>query len=110
MVSFSSVSPFDLQVEIERVEVHPSYAFGASSIERGDIALVKLTRAVNYDTVIPAGPQATELEAPGTRLIVSGWGGVSENSTHQPGVRNLRYVEIPVVSTQTCQRLAPFRV
>ncbi|NXL34264.1 FA7 factor, partial [Glaucidium brasilianum] len=91
------------KIGVEQTWTHPHYD---SNIYNSDIALLYLSSAVvfnEYATPIclPSPSLAALLSAEGRAGMVSGWG-----ATHTQGstLRFLMKVQVPIVSTETCQR------
>lgn len=71
-----------------------------------DIALLQLREPLVLGNAVKAIPLVTATDEPfllhkGTPLIVTGWGATAENGSP---VRDLRYVEVPFVERETCNR------
>ncbi|NXF63924.1 FA7 factor, partial [Ciccaba nigrolineata] len=91
------------KIGVERTWTHPHYD---SNIYNSDIALLYLSSDVVFNEYVvpvclPSPSLAALLSAEGRTGTVSGWG-----ATHTRGstLRFLMKVQLPIVSTETCQR------
>ncbi|XP_034990448.2 prostasin [Zootoca vivipara] len=97
--------PDGLEVmQVEQVIKHPDYVEEEGS--KGDIALVKLKKAVNYSrTIRPICLPASSVVFPaGMKCTVTGWGNVLV-STSLPTPKTLQQLEVPIIGTDTCKCL-----
>ncbi|XP_061444327.1 prostasin-like isoform X2 [Rhineura floridana] len=97
--------PSDLVVlQVEQVIKHPDFTEEEGS--KGDIALVKLKKAVTYSrTIRPICLPASSVTFPaGMKCTVTGWGNVLL-STSLPTPKNLQQLEVPIIGTDTCKCL-----
>jgi secreted trypsin-like serine protease len=86
--------------DIKKIIVHPTYVADGTH----DVALLQLTTKAAHKPIQVATPQQTDLWAPGTPATVIGWG--AEVFLVGPGSDDLKEVEVPVISDETCaQRL-----
>jgi len=90
-------------ISVSQIIAHPSYSGNSY-----DVALLKLASPVNSSYVRAKLPTADVLQAvaqPGDMLTVSGWGALSEGGS---GPDVLHEVDVPVVSTSTCNSSAAY--
>ncbi|PYE91589.1 trypsin [Rhizobium sp. PP-F2F-G38] len=89
------------RLAVRKIDVHPDYRAGAKD---ADIALLQLENAVTSNAAIApiALLEATRegaFLAEGVKFTVTGWGLTSVNGH---SVRDLRQVDVPFVSAETC--------
>jgi len=90
------------RIQVKSIHVHPGYVRDTNDF---DFALLRLEKPFTTGgsavaATIETAPAGTPVPA-GTKTFVSGWGAVSEGG---PGSLQLLGVEVPVVSTDICNR------
>jgi len=97
------------EVNVKQIITHPDYN---STNFSNDVALLELETAIPANFIIPmmTTDQEEGLASPSTNAIVSGWGGLKGYEPDQQGPDGgqtfpdvLQYVEIPIVSNETCE-------
>lgn len=83
-------------IAVSSIRIHPSWT---PSTFQNDIALLRLTRAVNTSLVPIVRSSQTGLFPAGTPATVTGWGALSSGG---PYPMELREVTVPIVSNATC--------
>lgn len=91
-----------MRVEVRKIIVHPLYLSGEPP--RHDVALLQLASSGTgkFSQAIPILPKEGEIESLSSQALarVTGWGAIVEGS--EQGVRKLRYVNLQMVSSMTC--------
>jgi len=88
------------RIDVLQVVRHPAYS---SAIADSDVALLRLAEAITYteviSTIAPLAPEQSELAAPETEAVVTGWGVLAF-----PGGRPdaLYEVAVPIVDQALC--------
>jgi len=95
------------KIRVERLFKHPQY--GGNANMRNDIALLKLSQDLRFNNYVqPAclAKLANEVSdyAPGSNVVVSGWGNLLANyaKSHYPSM--LHVVTVPLISDASCKR------
>jgi secreted trypsin-like serine protease len=83
-------------ISVASITIHPSWT---PSTFQNDIALLRLTRAVNTSLVPIVRSSQTGLYPDGTPSTVTGWGALSSGGSFPI---ELREVTVPIVSNATC--------
>lgn len=86
---------------VERVMKHPSYINGQVDF---DFALVKIAGESAYDPIAMNGDRTELVDLDDKTAITAGWGTTYENGNL---ARNLRKVEVPIVSQDRCRLAYP---
>lgn len=89
-----------IKVNVRRIIVHPEYV---AAVSGRDIAIVETFDPLPLGEWIAAVPlnQDDENPAPGIGLVAVGWGATVQGGST---VRDLRFVEVPAVSSADCNR------
>jgi len=96
-------------IDVQEIYVHPNYNYqDYQSYDEVDLAIVKLVRASTTGTPVTLiSSNQANLENDGLQSIVSGWGVTSANTVNGQPSQVLRFVQIPLVDTATCQASVP---
>lgn len=107
----------EVEVDIDYIRAHERYDACNFIHNNEDIAIIKLTEPIDYRFTIdgygsinrPCMPKSSLVAyKEGERVIVSGWGVISENQRQLSNI--LRFVQVEVVNTKSCQRVYRGRV
>uniref|UniRef100_A0A8D0BHE9 Peptidase S1 domain-containing protein n=1 Tax=Salvator merianae TaxID=96440 RepID=A0A8D0BHE9_SALMN len=100
VTQLSNPGPQACCLGVKQVIVNPTYAGQTSS---GDIALVQLSRRVQYsDLILPIClPDASVKFPPGKVCWVTGWG----NLLDLPSPQTLQKLQVPIIDSRTCGEL-----
>lgn len=85
------------RLKVAAIHTHPKY--NQSTMDH-DFALLRLERPVTRGKAIELAKEQTPL-GEGTNVCVTGWGATAEGG---PGAIDLLGVEVPIVSTEVCNR------
>jgi hypothetical protein len=81
------------EIDVSRIVVHPRFT-AFNNDQSVDIAILVLSHPISASSgarpVAVAGPENSDLEAPGSMATVPGWGSVNENSDLGPFPTELR--------------------
>ncbi|XP_063286938.1 uncharacterized protein LOC134572067 [Pelobates fuscus] len=96
-------NPHGISVQVERIIKHPYYATVG---DRGDIALVKLRKPVNFTNYIQSIclPTASVTFPSGFECWVTGWGTRSSGGT-LPSLNTLQKVMTPLIDYKLCDQM-----
>ncbi|MEM7538532.1 MAG: serine protease [Chloroflexota bacterium] len=83
--------------KVKQIIVYPDYGFSMD----GDVALLLLEEALTLDANVSTISLATAAVAGGTDAMTSGWG-VMGDSANEGIPEILQKVDVPIVSTETC--------
>lgn len=86
-------------VPVDQVVVHPDYNDPLAMAN--DVAMLHLTEEQSVDTIEPAS-DATR-EAAGTRLRLTGWGGLTTDQDNPTFATILQQADMPVVADDVCE-------
>ncbi|XP_053117433.1 serine protease 27-like [Hemicordylus capensis] len=103
VTQLSNPGPQACCLGVKQVIINPAYAGQTTS---GDIALVQLSRKVNYsDLILPIClPDASVNFPPGKLCWVTGWGNL-RNSVDLPSPQILQKLQVPIIDSETCAAL-----
>uniref|UniRef100_A0A8D0BGL4 Peptidase S1 domain-containing protein n=1 Tax=Salvator merianae TaxID=96440 RepID=A0A8D0BGL4_SALMN len=103
VTQLSNPGPQACCLGVKQVIVNPTYAGQTSS---GDIALVQLSRRVQYsDLILPIClPDASVKFPPGKVCWVTGWGNL-RHSVDLPSPQTLQKLQVPIIDSRTCGEL-----
>ncbi|KAG8433554.1 hypothetical protein GDO86_017743, partial [Hymenochirus boettgeri] len=93
---------------VETIIVNPQYI---SSVRPGDIAIVKLTRPVQYTKFIQpiCVPSSSSNFTQGMECWVTGWGNINFQVS-QPFPRTLQQVMTPFITREECNKMYPLPI
>jgi secreted trypsin-like serine protease len=96
-------------IDVSEIYVHPNWNFNDYlNYDEVDLCVVRLASNSNTGTPVTlANANQGNLENDGTQAIVSGWGVTSANTVNGQPSQVLRYVQIPLVDSTTCQASVP---
>merc|ERR1712136_522094 len=94
------------KIYVERHFTHPSYG---SRSQKNDITLLKLSTDLRFDSYtqpacLPKLADENHDYAPGTNVIVSGWGSTRANYAARSSPSVLQEVSVPLISDATCKK------
>nr|XP_016851673.1 PREDICTED: serine protease 27 [Anolis carolinensis] len=103
VTQLSNPGPQACCLGVQQVIIHPMYAGHTTS---GDIALVQLSRKVQYSyLILPIClPDASLKFPPGKVCWVTGWGNL-RHSVNLPSPQTLQKVKVPIIDSKKCAEL-----
>merc|ERR1712198_747541 len=94
------------KIYVERHFTHPSYG---SRSQKNDITLLKLSQDLRFDSYtqpacLPKLANENSDYAPGSDVIVSGWGSTRATYATRSSPSTLQVVTVPLISDSTCKK------
>merc|ERR1712126_631376 len=94
------------KIYVQKHFTHPQYG---SRSQKNDITLLKLSQDLRFDSYtqpacLPKLANENHDYAPGTNVIVSGWGSTRANYASRSSPSVLQEVTVPLISDSTCKK------